>query len=132
MYDLEFQWDGVVQELSIDGGADWIDLPPDGGYPSSFAQTGDPPANACGYDAAHGAFNGVSTVSSNADPGNGTATAVFKPFTTDLAAFSGQSVTIRWRFSSDPAANFAGFYLDTIHISAPTTDEIFSDGFDGP
>ena len=132
MYDLEFQWDGVVQELSIDGGADWIDLPPDGGYPSSFAQTGDPPANACGYDAAHGAFNGVSTASSNADPGNGTATAVFKPFTTDLAAFSGQSVTIRWRFSSDPAANFAGFYLDTIHISAPTTDEIFSDGFDGP
>ena len=60
MYDLEFQWDGAVQEISTDGGANWSDLPPDGGYPSSFAQTGSPPVNACGYAASHGAFNGVS------------------------------------------------------------------------
>jgi hypothetical protein len=132
MYDLEFEWDGVVQEISIDGGATWNDLPPDGGYPSDFSQTGDPPVNACGYPASQGAFNGVSTASSNADPNNGTATAVFKPFATDLAAYAGQSVTIRWRFSSDPASNFAGFFLDAIHIAAPTTDEIFADGFDGP
>ena len=131
MYDLEFEWDGVVQEISTDGGANWTDLPPDGGYPSSFAQTGDPPANACGYPASQGTYNRVTTASSNADPGNGTATAVFKPFTTALNAYAGQSVMIRWRFSSDPAANFAGFFLDAIHINAPTTDEIFADGFDG-
>jgi hypothetical protein len=131
MYDLEFQWDGVVQEISTDGGANWTDFPPDGGYPSSFAQTGDPPGNACGYAASHGAFNGVTTASSNADPGNGTATAVFKPFTTALSAYAGQPVVIRWRFSSDPAANFAGFFLDAIHINAATGDEIFADGFDG-
>jgi hypothetical protein len=130
-YDLEFQWDGVVQEISTDGGANWTDLPPDGGYPSSFAQTGDPPANACGYDASHGAFNGVSTASSNADPGNGTSTAIFKPFTTGLGAYAGQSVMIRWRFSSDPASNFLGFLLDEVRIEVPTTDEIFRDGFDG-
>jgi len=131
MYDLEFEWDGVVQEISTDGGANWNDLPPDGGYPSSFAQTGDPAANACGYDASHGAFNGVTTASSNADPNNGGATAVFKPFTTALGAYAGQSAIIRFRFSSDPAANFAGFFLDAVHIDAPTTDEIFADGFDG-
>jgi hypothetical protein len=131
MYNLEFEWDGVVQEISTDGGATWSDLPPDGGYPSSFAQTGDPPANACGYDASHGAFNGVSTTASNADPDNAGATAVFKPFATDLSGYAGQSVTIRWVFSSDPASNFAGFYLDAIHIEAPTVDEIFADGFDG-
>ena len=34
MYDLEFEWDGVVQEISTDGGANWTDLPPNGGYPS--------------------------------------------------------------------------------------------------
>jgi hypothetical protein len=130
-YDLEFQWDGVVQEISTDGGANWVDLPPDGGYPSDFSQTGDPPVNACGYDASHGAFNGVSTASSNADPGNGTATAVFKPFATDLASYAGQSVVIRWRFSSDPASTFDGFFLDAIHIDAPTGDVIFADGFDG-
>jgi hypothetical protein len=130
-YDLEFQWDGVVQEISTDGGANWTDLPPDGGYPSSFAQTGDPPGNACGYDASHGAFNGVTTASSNADPGNGTSTAIFKPFTTSLGAYAGQSVMIRWHFSSDPAANFLGFLLDNVRIEAPTTDQIFADGFDG-
>ena len=63
-YDLEFQWDGVVQEISTDGGTTWNDLPPTGGYPSSFAQTTSPPVNACGYVASHGAFNGVTTVAS--------------------------------------------------------------------
>ncbi|HJT97333.1 MAG TPA: S8 family serine peptidase [Rhodanobacteraceae bacterium] len=131
MYNLEFEWDGVVQEISTDGGATWNDLPPDGGYPSSFAQTDDPPVNACGYPATHGAFNGVTTATSNADPDNAGATAVFKPFTTDLASYAGQSVIIRWRFSSDPASNFAGFFLDSIHIDAPIPDAIFADGFDG-
>lgn len=115
-YDLEYQWDGVVQEISTDGGASWTDLPPDGGYPSSFARTLDPPINACGYAATQGAFSGVSTASSNADPGNGTATAVFKPFTTDLQSHAGQTVQIRWRFSSDHNTGFDGFFLDQIRI----------------
>ncbi len=115
-YDLEYQWDGVVQEISTDGGASWTDLPPDGGYPSSFARTQDPPINACGYPAAQGAFSGVSTASSNADPGNGTATGVFKPFTTDLQSYAGQTVQIRWRFSSDQNTGFDGFFLDQIRI----------------
>jgi hypothetical protein len=59
----------------------------------------------------------VTTATSNADPGNGSATAVFKPFTANLAGFAGQTVKIRWRFSSDPAAGFAGFFLDQVQIS---------------
>jgi hypothetical protein len=116
-YDLEFQWDGVVQEISTDGGTTWNDLPPTGGYPSSFAQTTSPPVNACGYVASHGAFNGVTTAASNADPNNGTATAVFKPFATSLASYVGQNVKIRWRFSSDPASGFSGFFLDQVQVS---------------
>lgn len=117
-YDLEFEWDGVVQEISTDGGNTWIDLPPVGGYPSSFAQTapGGTPVNACGYAASHGAFNGVTKPGSNADPNNGTA-AVFKPFTTSLAAYVDQNVMIRWRFSSDPASTFSGFFLDQVQIT---------------
>jgi hypothetical protein len=116
-YDLEHEWDGVVQEISSDGGVTWTDLPPDGGYPSSFAQTTNPPVNACAYPASHGAFNGVTTVGSNEDPGNGSAVAVFKPFTTSLASYVGQNVMIRWRFSSDPASAFDGFFLDQVQIT---------------
>lgn len=121
-YNLEFQWDGVVQEISTDGGATWIDLPPDGGYPSSFAQTTNPPVNACAYLATHGAFSGVSTAASNADPNNDGATPVFKPFTTNLASYVGQNAMIRWRFSSDPASGYSGFYLDEVRVDgAPGT-----------
>jgi hypothetical protein len=115
-YDLEYQYDGVVQEISTDGGTTWNDLLPDGGYPGTFASTGSSPSNACGYAASHGAFNGVSTATSNADPGNGTAVAVFKPFTTNLASYAGQTVQLRWRFSSDPGTTFDGYFLDQIQI----------------
>lgn len=130
-YDLEYQWDGVVIELSTDGGATWNDLPPVGGYPNTFAQTQDPPVNACGFPASHGAFTGVSTVNSDSDPGNGTATAVFKPFQVDLTPYVGQTVQVRWRFSSDPASGFAGFYLDQVTLGEGLPgDVIFANGFD--
>ncbi len=121
-YDMEYQWDGAVMEISSDGGTNWIDLPPDGGYPSTFAQTMNPPINACGFAPTHGAFTGVSTASSNADPNNGSATAVFKPFTVDLNAYVGTPVKIRWRMSSDPASSYDGFFLDKVQMfGAPGT-----------
>jgi hypothetical protein len=107
-YQLESGWDGVVVELSTDDGATWIDLPPQGGYPGSFASTLDPPINACGYPASQGAFNG--------DNGG------YQTYASDLAAFAGQRVLIRWRFSSDPGLEFEGFQLDAIRIDAPGDD----------
>jgi hypothetical protein len=126
-YDMEYQWDGVVMEISTDDGSTWADLPPDGGYPGTFAQTEDPPINACGFAAAHGAFTGVSTAAANADPNNGTATAVFKPFAKDLSSYAGQTVRIRWRMSSDPASAYLGFLLDQVRIG---NGVIFADGFE--
>lgn len=116
-YDIEFEWDGVVMEISTDGGASWLDLPPDGGYPSTFADTLDPPINACGFESTHGAFNGVTTAGSNADPNNGSATAVFKPFTANLSGYVGDTVQIRWRMSTDPGASFEGFFLDQVQVT---------------
>jgi hypothetical protein len=116
-YNLEYQWDGVVQEISTNGGATWTPLAPTGGFPSSFAQTMNPPINGCGYPASQGAFSGVSTASSNADPANDTATPIFKPFTTSLSAYVGQSVMIRWVLSTDPASGYEGFSIDEIQIS---------------
>ncbi|MDC8011317.1 S8 family serine peptidase [Tahibacter soli] len=131
-YDIEYQWDGLVMEISTDGGTTWNDLPPDGGYPSNFSQTGSPPGNACGYLASHGAFNGVSTAASNADPNNGTATSVFKPFTRTLASYAGQNVKIRFRFSTDGGAEFSGVWLDDINLGGSGIEKIFRNGFETP
>ena len=133
-YNLEYQWDGVVQEISTDGGATWNDLPPSGGYPTTFAQTMNPPINACGFATTHGAFSGVSTTASDADPDNDHAVAVFKPFSTDLSAYAGQTVQIRWRMSSDPAGGYLGFLLDEVTIgdgsSGTDEDVVFANGFE--
>ncbi len=107
-YQLENQWDGVVVEISTDDGASWTDLPPDGGYPGSFAQTQSPPINACGFAAEQGAFSGE--------------TAAFQTYTSDLTVFAGQRVRVRWRFSSDPGIELDGFLLDAIRIASPGAD----------
>ena len=128
-YDVEFEWDGIVTEISTDGGANWTDLPPNGGYPSDFSQT---QGNGCNFPPSQGAFNGVSTVANPADPGNGSTPAVFLSFGSDLSAYAGQSVRIRWRFTSDGGAEFSGFWLDEVRIGGTTIiDSIFADGFDG-
>ncbi|MBL8299472.1 MAG: S8 family serine peptidase [Rhodanobacteraceae bacterium] len=126
-YDIEHRWDGVVMQISTNNGATWSDLPPDGGYPSSFADT---QGNGCSFPASQGAFNGVTTASSNADPGNGTAVAVYKPFTRNLSTFVGQNVKIRWIFSSDSGAEFQGFFLDDISLGGKAADTLFENDFE--
>jgi hypothetical protein len=127
-YNLEYAWDGVVTEISTDGGASWSDLPPVGGYPTTV-QTGQlPPINACGFADGKGVYSGVSTTIANAAPGNDTAVAVFKPFAADLAAHAGSDVKIRWRLSSDPGYAYSGFFLDAVRIGDP--DRVFRSTFE--
>ena len=112
-YNLEWQWDGIIVEISEDGGTTWKDLPPTGGYPGTLADTQgatgtDAPANVCGYLKTQGAFTGPSD--------NGGLT----PWTeakSSLAAYSGKTVQIRWRFTSDPGLEFEGFFLDDVAVS---------------
>jgi hypothetical protein len=116
-YNIEADWDGVVVEISTNGGSSWTDLPPNDGYPSSFSMTGAPPINACGYVASHGAFNGS------------TATA-FQNIAHDLTAYQGQTVQIRWSLSSDPGSEEEGFYLDELNynnILVPQACTLYSD-----
>ena len=122
-YDLEVNFDGVVVEISNDGGVSWQDLPPGAGYPGDFSQTSANPINACGYPASQGAFSG-----SNIG---------FETFTNDLSSFTNQLIQLRWRFSSDPGLELYGFYLDDIHLtsaSQPLTciagELLFIDGFE--
>lgn len=125
-YNLEHEWDGVVVQISTDDGATWADLPPDGGYPSSFAQT---EGNGCNFPKTQGAFNGASTAASNAGPNTTPmANVVFKPFRHDLAAYAGRAVLVRWRVSSDTNTDFGGFWLDSIRIGVAGL--MFRDGFE--
>ncbi|HEX5043604.1 MAG TPA: S8 family serine peptidase [Candidatus Polarisedimenticolaceae bacterium] len=101
-YDMESQRDGVVVEVSPDGGA-WSDLPPVGGYPSTFALTQSPPSNACAYAAAQGAFSGRQ--------------AAWTEVVHDLSPFAGQTVRVRFRMSTDPSTGLEGFYLDDLRVT---------------
>jgi len=123
-YQIEANWDGVVVEISSDGGNSWQDLPPVGGYPSDFSSTQNPPINGCGYPTSQGAFGGASTG--------------FDPVSHDLSAFGGQDIQVRWSFSTDPGYEEEGFYIDEIqynNVYTPNTcaaivDLIFADGFE--
>lgn len=122
-YNLEVNWDGVVLEAAENGGA-FAPVTPDGGYPSTFSQTGSPPVNACGYAASQGAFSG-STASA------------FQTFTRTFTGASPRTVQLRWRFSSDPGSEEAGFYLDEVRFtnaSRPAAcgpqDNVFANGFE--
>jgi hypothetical protein len=105
-FNCEYQWDGVVVEISADGGVTWTNLPPDAGYPNKLSQT---EGNGCNYPATQGAFTGP------------TANDALTPWTTYQSALSpaydGKTARIRWRFTSDPGAEFEGFYVDTIAVT---------------
>ena len=105
-YNAEDQFDGTVVEISTNGGASWSDLPPTtpAGYPSALGQ----PGNACGYAAGHGAFSG---------PVGNPGLTPWTQYQTNLAAFAGQNVLVRWRFTSDGGVEFQGFYLDDVQIT---------------
>lgn len=122
-YNLEANWDGVVLEAAIDGGA-FAPIAPDAGYPSTFSATGSPPINACGYLASQGAFSGSTG-------------GAFQTFTRTFTGAAPRTVQLRWRFSSDPGAEEPGFYLDEVQFtnaSRPAmcldADHVFAHGFE--
>ena len=105
-YNLEFQWDGVVVEISADGGTTWSTLAPASGYPDKLSQT---QGNGCNYPATQDAFTG---------PSGNASLVPWTQYTSNLSpAYDNKTVRIRWRFTSDPGAEFDGFFLDTISIT---------------
>ncbi len=129
-HQFEKGWDGVAIEYSRNGGV-WTDLPapsnsvPDGCMATdvtldyqTLGCTDNPPINACGYPATKMTINGPPTAP---DPGCAVPTG-------DLTAYGrrchrltglsvGDTIRFRWRFTSDPGAEFKGFYLDDIAVT---------------
>ena len=106
-YNVENGWDGVVAELSQNG-SDFTAITPMEGYPGSFAYTGNPPINRCGFGASQGAFSG---------PKLNDGLTSWALFSHDLSSLKGKTIKVRWRFSSDPASEYDGFFIDDIKIT---------------
>jgi|GEM_PF-1475364 len=106
-YNLEYGWDGVVVEISEDDGVTFFPVTPDENYPSSFFLTGEHPINSCQFPSTQGCFNGPQT--------NDTLTE-WQKYTHSLSPYEGKEIVVRWRFSSDPASEYEGFFLDDIEF----------------
>lgn len=89
-------WDGGVVELSTNNGVQYDQIFPEGGYPHRIT---DNPASPFPPDTpCYGKTEGWET-------------AVF-----DLAAYTGQTVRLRFRFGSDAYVTEEGWYLDNLRI----------------
>jgi len=128
---VEYHWDGVVVEYSRNGGA-WAIVPaPSNSIAAgcaagdvttdweTFSCTGAPPANACGYSQTTNAYSGpYFSGSSCADFTTDSVVSAYAHRCHPIAGLSpGDTVQFRWRFSSDPAAEYGGFYLDDVAVT---------------
>ena len=128
-HQLEHNWDGVAIEYSRNGGP-WTDMP----APSNSATgctvtdvitdyqmlgcTETPPVNACAYPTTKSLITGPPTID---DPScaipTGDLTAYGRRCHLLTGLTAGDTIQFRWRFTSDPGAEFKGFYLDDIAVT---------------
>lgn len=120
VYDTETAYDGGVVEIRPAGGGAWTTLALSPAYPGSFNSGSD----ACGYANGTPSFTGSSLAWSQR--------------TAALAAWAGQSVEIRWNFSTDGSQLGEGWYVDDVtitHAQVPglcaAGGGLFADDFEG-
>ncbi|HEX5042862.1 MAG TPA: M14 family zinc carboxypeptidase [Candidatus Polarisedimenticolaceae bacterium] len=104
-YDMETSFDLGIVEIATGSSnyTDWTKLALN--YPAdSIAFTG----NACGIPTSTGAVFSR-TIATPAYPAS--------PYTGSLAAYAGQSVKVRWRFSSDGGVTGQGWWIDDVSVS---------------
>jgi hypothetical protein len=128
-HQIEYHWDGLVVQYAVNGGP-WSAVPAPSNNPANgcdpgdligwenFSCTGVPPVNACDYSDITLAFNGP--LQSGTDCNNWS-TGPTTPYAHRCHAVTGltpgDSIQFRWRFTSDPGAEFAGFYLDDVEVT---------------
>lgn len=114
-YDIETNYDaGVVEVATGPAFNSWARLPVN--YPDSLSFTG----NACGLPP-----SGPGTVFSRSIAG---ASYPASPYTGSLAPYAGQSVKLRWRFTSDSNLTRSGWWVDDIVITNTLVPGICSAG----
>lgn len=129
-HQFESHWDGVALEYSRNGGA-WTDLPAPSNSTADGCLTTDTtadyatlectdvdPINACKYPSTKPVITGPTSVGVECTTymtGGITAYARRCHRLTGLVA--GDTIQFRWRFTSDPATAYRGFYLDDIAVT---------------
>lgn len=118
-YDVESSWDGGVVQIRPAGSGPWTTLGLSPDYPGSFNSGSD----ACGFSSGTPSFTGSGLT--------------WVEHTASLAAWAGQSVELRWIYSTDGSQLGEGWYVDDIAIShsqvpgtCTSSPEIFQDGFE--
>ncbi len=97
-YDIENQYDGGVVEVTTDQNQ-WDQNPLTPSYPGTFNSSG----NACNYTAGTPSFTGTNLT--------------WQQHTMDLSAYQGQTIYVRWNYSTDSGVNNEGWYLDDFSIT---------------
>ena len=131
-HQLEYHWDGIAIEYQRNGGA-WTDVPAPSNSTGvgcaasdtttnweTLSCTGATPANACGYAATKNVIDGplgTGTTCTNWTT-NATVSSYAHRCHQITGLTSGDTIKFRWRFSSDSAADYAGFYLDDIAVTS--------------
>jgi subtilisin family serine protease len=95
-------YDGGILEISANGGA-FNEVAPVGGYPKTFRW------KRGGGNPATGPMLGMPCWADNQ---------TWTQVIVDLASFAGQSIQLRYRFGSDQATGYEGWYVDDVSITA--------------
>ncbi|MBP1612472.1 MAG: Peptidase subtilisin kexin sedolisin [Acidobacteria bacterium] len=115
-YSIEHRWDGMVVELSADGGP-FAPIIPIGGYPNTFGNTTPPPCsgdgggtgawiNGCDYPPTQGCITG---------PASGGLSG-WRKFEFNLASWAGRTIRFRINMSSDCGTD-GGAVIDDLAVS---------------
>jgi hypothetical protein len=129
-HQMEKGWDGVALEYSRNGGP-WTDVPAASNLPTDGCMitdittdyaaldcTGAPPINACDYPASKAVITGPAMAGVDCTTWTTGAITDYGRRCHVLTGLTpGDTIQFRWRFTSDPGADFKGFYLDDIAIT---------------
>ncbi|HET8948110.1 MAG TPA: hypothetical protein VFQ07_14125 [Candidatus Polarisedimenticolia bacterium] len=129
-HQVEYHWDGIVVEYALNGGP-WTTVPAPSNQAAgcsatdsvtnweTLSCTGVPAGNACGYPTTQNAINGPLAGGTDCNTwATSTAVISYVHRCHPIGALEpGNTIQFRWRFTSDEAAEFAGFYLDDIAVS---------------
>ncbi|HYR22550.1 MAG TPA: dockerin type I domain-containing protein [Chthoniobacterales bacterium] len=129
-HQMEKGWDGIALEYSRNGGP-WTDVPAPSNLPTDGCMitdvttdyaaldcTGAPPINACDYPASKAVITGPAMAGVDCTTWTTGALTDYGRRCHLLTGLTpGDTIQLRWRFTSDPGAEFKGFYLDDISIT---------------
>lgn len=134
-HSIEYQWDMVTVEYSTNNGTSWTRVPDPAGAPTDWgliSQTMNPPINKCGYNnSTDRGWTGPAAATTPTTPPPAP-TAYANRSHTINGLTNGGNLKVRWRMTTDPGAEFRGFYLDNIQITDIRQPNACTTGVPGP